>query len=144
MPEREVPNIRVFTAGDIEKILEIEKGAFPKSNYPKAVLLHYANHDAFIFAVLETRQDIVGYIIFERGGHIISTAVLPGHRRKGFGKMLFTYAHRQTHNNLWLEVRSKNRGAISFYIKMGMKIVGKTQNYYGDDDALIMRAPMIT
>jgi len=40
---------------------------------------------------------------------------------------------------LWLEVRSRNRGAIEFYKRLGMKIVGKIPKYYRGDDALIMR-----
>ena len=39
---------------------------------------------------------------------------------------------------LWLEVRSKNSGAIAFYTSLGMKITGKIPDYYKSDDALIM------
>ena len=91
------------------------------------------------FIVVESNRDIVGYIIFDSTGHIHSTVVKPSYRRQGFGKMLFMHALTCTKKRLWLEVRSKNRGAIDFYQSLGMKIVGKITNYYGDDDALIMR-----
>ena len=39
---------------------------------------------------------------------------------------------------LWLEVRSKNDTAIKFYENLGMKKIGISRNYYGDDDALIL------
>jgi ribosomal protein S18 acetylase RimI-like enzyme len=71
-------------------------------------------------------------------GHIHSTAVKTEYRKKGFGKRLFGHALRRVERNLWLEVRSKNRAAIAFYKKMGMKIVDINTDYYGDDDALIM------
>jgi ribosomal protein S18 acetylase RimI-like enzyme len=52
--------------------------------------------------------------------------------------MLFLHALESSKERLWLEVRSRNRGAIAFYKSMGMEIAGKVDNYYGDDDALIM------
>jgi ribosomal protein S18 acetylase RimI-like enzyme len=64
--------------------------------------------------------------------------VKPVHRRKGFGKMLFLRALESAKKRVWLEVRSKNGGAIAFYNSMGMKIRERVTNYYGDDDALIM------
>jgi len=39
---------------------------------------------------------------------------------------------------LWLEVRSRNTAAIAFYRRMGMEIDGRIQDYYEDDDALMM------
>ena len=88
--------------------------------------------------VIETCDDIAGYIIFDTDGHIHSAAVKPVYRRKGLGRMLFLHALESTKKRLWLEVRSKNRGAIAFYKKMGMKIKGRITDYYGNDDALIM------
>ena len=80
----------------------------------------------------------MGYIIFDLSGHVLSTAVKPSYRRKGFGKMLAMHALKSVPEKLWLEVRSKNIAAIKFYKKLGMKIIGKTSNYYESDDALIM------
>jgi len=130
--------IRTFKREDIDKILEIEAQAFPKTAYSKETLLAYAERLPDTFFVLETSQDIAGYIIFDWGGHVHSMAVKPIHRRRGFGSMLFRHALKRIHKGLWLEVRSKNLPAIGFYKKLGMRIVGKTPNYYGDDDALIM------
>jgi ribosomal-protein-alanine N-acetyltransferase len=87
---------------------------------------------------VETGNVIAGYIIFDVSGHIHSTAVRTEYRKKGFGEKLFTHALMRVEKNLWLEVRSKNRAAIAFYKKMGMKIIGINTDYYGDDDALIM------
>ena len=138
MAEKGPPKIRKFKREDIHKILEIEEEAFPKTAYPKETFLYYAERVPDNFMILESGDDIAGYIIFDMDGHIHSTAVKPVHRRKGFGKMLFLHALVSAKKRLWLEVRSKNRGAIAFYKRMGMKITGKVTNYYGDDDALIM------
>jgi ribosomal-protein-alanine N-acetyltransferase len=134
------PKIRKFEAEDINKILEIEKQAFPKTVFSKGMFLNYAYNLPDTFIVVEYNKEIVGYIIFDLTGHIHSTVVKQSYRRKGFGKMLFMYASSRAKKGLWLEVRSRNRGAIEFYKKLGMKIVGKVPKYYKNDDALIMRS----
>jgi ribosomal-protein-alanine N-acetyltransferase len=138
MAEEGPPNIRGFRREDIHKILEIEGEAFPKTAYPKETFLYYAKRVPDHFTILESGDDMAGYIIFDQDGHIHSMAVKPVHRRKGFGKMLFLHAKESSKKRLWLEVRSRNKGAIAFYESMGMELAGQVENYYGDDDALIM------
>ena len=138
MAEKALPGIRKFKTEDIKKILEIEGQSFPKTAYSKEIFLHYAKILSDGFIVVETGDDIAGYIIFDMDGHIISTAVKSPYRRKGHGKMLFTHALEVVGKRLWLEVRSKNSVAIEFYKRLGMNIVGRIPNYYGNDDALIM------
>ena len=138
MAEEDDPKIRKFRPDDMHEILAIEQEAFPKTAYNKETFLYYANRVPDHFMILEAGHDMAGYIIFDMDGHIHSTAVKPVHRRKGFGKMLFLHALKSAKKRLWLEVRSKNSGAIAFYKSMGMEITKKVMNYYGDDDALIM------
>jgi [ribosomal protein S18]-alanine N-acetyltransferase len=130
--------IRAFSIEDLKQILEIEREAFPKIGYPKEVILNYAKRLPDGFIVVETLEQIVGYMIFDQTGHVYSAAVRPSHRRKGFGRKLFLHASEQSYGKLWLEVRSKNTGAIGFYQRIGMRIVGRVQGYYHGDDALIM------
>jgi ribosomal protein S18 acetylase RimI-like enzyme len=137
MPE-DYPFIRKFESGDIGEILLIEKQAFPKTAYSRELLLHYAAHYPETFVVMETGSGIAGYIIFDKSGHIHSTAVKPLHRRRGFGTMLFRYALTHTDQKAWLEVRSRNTGAIEFYKSMGMRVSERVPRYYGKDDALVM------
>lgn len=138
MAEEALAKIREFKIRDINKILEIEEQAFPKTGYTKETFLNYAKSLPDNFIVLEADKDIIGYIIFDMSGHIHSTAVKTKYRRKGFAKMLFVHALKSVKQRLWLEVRSKNTGAIKFYKKLGMNITGKIPNYYGSDDALTM------
>jgi ribosomal-protein-alanine N-acetyltransferase len=138
MAEKPLAAIRRFKREDINKILEIEQQAFPKTPYSKGTFLSYAKSLPDSFLVLETGTDIAGYIIFDRGGHIHSTAVKPAYRRKGFGTMLFMHAVSCAQKRPWLEVRLKNDSAVEFYQSVGMKIIGRIPNYYRNDDALIM------
>ena len=130
--------IRSFSLEDLKQILEIEREAFPKTGYPKDVILNYAKRLPDGFIVVETGEQIAGYMIFDQTGHVYSAAVRPSHRRKGFGRKLFLHASEQSYGKLWLEVRSKNTGAIGFYQRIGMRIVGRVEGYYQGDDALIM------
>ena len=130
--------IRPFSIEDLKQILEIEREAFPKTGYPKEVILSYAKRLPDGFIVVEAAKQVVGYMIFDQTGHVYSAAVRPSHRRKGFGRRLFLHASEQSYGKLWVEVRSKNTGAIGFYQHIGMRIVGRVQGYYRGDDALIM------
>lgn len=130
--------IRTFNIEDINKTLDIEKQAFPKTAYPKEAFLSYADRFPDRFVVIECDEDILGYMIFDTDGHIHSMAVKPAHRRQGLGTMLFMHAARCAEKRLWLEVRSRNTAAIAFYRRMGMEIDGRIQDYYEDDDALMM------
>jgi ribosomal-protein-alanine N-acetyltransferase len=138
MNRQAFPKIRTFRKEDLPQIMDIENHAFPKTAYPKEFLLQYARRLADGFVVLEKGRDILGYIIFDQAGHVYSTAVKVSQRRRGFGTLLFAHASQHAGERLWLEVRSKNTGAIAFYRKMGMKVVGRIPEYYADDDALIM------
>jgi ribosomal-protein-alanine N-acetyltransferase len=138
MPKRNTVRIRGFKRGDIHAILEIEAQAFPKSAYTKGTFLRYARAFPDGFLVLETNEDIAGYIIIDPDGHIHSTAVKTAFRRKGFGTKLFTRAVAGAQKRPWLEVRSRNSGALAFYKTMGMHLLGKIPGYYGNDDALIL------
>ena len=138
MAQKALAKIRKFKVGDINKILEIEEQAFPKTAYSRETMLHYANSFRDNFVVIEAGSEILGYIIFDMSGHVHSTAVKSAYRRKGFGRMLFMHALRYTKKRLWLEVRSKNSVAIRFYKGLGMETAGRIPNYYGTDDAVIM------
>lgn len=41
-------------------------------------------------------------------------------------------------NNITLEVRNSNKGAIEFYNKNSFKMVAKRDRYYGDEDGILM------
>jgi ribosomal-protein-alanine N-acetyltransferase len=87
----------------------------------------------------QKEEEILGYIIFSKDGHIISIAVHPRHRKKKIGTRLLERALKTPHSKkVWAEVRRSNQGAQTFYLKMGFQTIGMVPNYYGNEDALIM------
>ena len=130
--------VRKFRSEDLDKVLEIEAQAFPKTVYPEEIFLAYARALPKGFIVAELEGDIAGYLIFDPNGHVHSTAVKSACRRRGLGRALFRHASSHAEKRLWLEVRSKNEEAIRFYQGLGMRVIGKVPGYYGSDDALLM------
>jgi len=138
--------IRPFSLPDLESILQIENQAFPKSPYDWITFLnlHTLYPETFLVYASTTHgqkeEKILGYIIFSQDGHIISIAVHPHHRRKGIGRELLLRAMKTSHlKKAWAEVRRGNQGAQAFYSKMGFQMTGLVPNYYGNEDALIVR-----
>jgi ribosomal-protein-alanine N-acetyltransferase len=138
--------IRPFSLSDLESILQIENQSFPKSPYDWTTFLtlHTLYPETFLVYVGtnpgQKGEKILGYIVFSQDGHIISIAVRPHHRRKGIGRELLQRAMKTPPlKKVWAEVRRGNQGAQSFYSKLGFQVTGLVPNYYGNEDALIVR-----
>jgi ribosomal-protein-alanine N-acetyltransferase len=139
--------IRPFSFSDLDSILQIESQSFPKSPYDWTTFLnlHRLYPDTFLVYVNTNNrggveEEVLGYLIFVKDGHIISIAVHPRHRRKGIGRKLLQRAmETPQRNRIWAEVRRSNHGAQAFYSKMGFQITGLIPNYYGNEDALIIQ-----
>lgn len=72
--------------------------------------------------------------------HVMTIAVLPEYRRRGYARALIEAAYslypevRRVH----LEVRPTNDGARALYEALGFTVTGVRRHYYGDEDALLM------
>lgn len=153
--------IRNAEMNDIPSIVHINRTCLPE-NYPvyffEDLLKRY--NKAFFVATTEDDQ-VVGYVMpriewkpgffrkfIIKSLHIVSIAVLPGHRRKGLGYVLMAYSMnagvkeygcRET----YLEVRVSNEPAINLYKKLGYEIIRVLAHYYLDgEDAYLMARPL--
>jgi len=138
--------IRPFSPLDLDSILQIESRSFPKSPYDWITFLnlHTLYPETFLVYASTNHgqkgEKILGYIVFSQDGHILSIAVHPHHRRKGVGRELLQRAMKTSPlKKVWAEVRRGNRGAQTFYSKMGFQMTGWVPNYYGNEDALIVQ-----
>jgi ribosomal-protein-alanine N-acetyltransferase len=65
------------------------------------------------------------------------------HRKKGIASKLMDKMLEEKVNNITLEVRTTNEGAINLYKKYNFKIVSTRKNYYGNEDAYLMIREMM-
>jgi len=136
-------NIRPVKQDDIAEISLLEEASF-NDPYPSYFLSELARDNPDTFLVLTLNNEIIGYGIvdhWEDNDHLISIAVRPDSRRKGFGEILLVALEKRLSRDrpLRLEVRQGNLAAIQLYSKRGFTKTGVAEGYYGDgEDAIIM------
>jgi len=148
--------LRRCELSDIIPVMEINLRTLPEhySDYFYESLLEELPE---AFVVAEISGKIVGYIMckmehgfsnfkklgFVKKGHVVSIAVINGHRSKGFGSALVNESIngvkiRQC-SELYLEVRCSNNDAVKLYEKLGFSIIQRLKAYYRDgEDAYVM------
>jgi ribosomal-protein-alanine N-acetyltransferase len=137
-------HIRLAKSTDLHEINIIEDDSFP-APYPPALLERLLQQypDTFLVAADGSRK-LAGYCVFALEGklvHLISIAVLPGHRRNGVGSALLQnlimFSKRHDVKELWLEVNLGNKEAIRLYEKFGFARAMILENYYSDGSAAL-------
>ena len=142
--------VRPAREDDIDRIFEIETLSF-KEPYPKSLLYIYLKLTPELFFVIEKEGKVLGYIIglvrLDKLGHIISLAVDPKERRKGYGTLLLKKLLKKFKElgvrKVRLEVRVSNKAAINLYKKHGFKIAYVIKKFYlNGEDAYVMMKNM--
>ena len=148
--------LRRSELGDIIPVIEINLKTLPEhySDYFYESLLEELP-EAFIVA--EISGKIVGYIMckmehgfsnfkklgFVKKGHVVSVAVIDGHRSKGIGSVLVEEAIKGVKirecSEMYLEVRCSNNDAVRLYENLEFSITQRLKAYYRDgEDAYVM------
>jgi len=136
-------NIRKVRQEDIERVSILEQASFDDP-YPSYFLSELARDNPDTFLVLTLNNKIAGYGIIDHWDdqdHLISIAVHPDNRRKGFGEAILVELEKRASKErpLKLEVRQSNAAAIQLYLKLGFMKTGLADGYYTDgEDAIIM------
>jgi len=133
------PVVRWCVLGDIPEMLKIETKSFeyPWSTKDFEIFLRKKDH---IGLVLEYNDKLVGYMIYQclhKGFRLISLAVSPRYRKKGFAKTLVQYLTKRVANqtDLIIEAQiSDTKLEIHNFMKsLNFKATKVIKNYFGPD-----------
>jgi ribosomal-protein-alanine N-acetyltransferase len=139
--------VREMTESDLPRVLEIERASFPTPWTERMFEHQLLLDDIAINLVLVVGGGVVGYavswIAFDEI-HLLSIAVDPLVRRRGYGSRLLTEVIRLAAGTggwrVILEVRTGNAAARKFYEHRGFTVIGTRKRYYADtgEDAVVM------
>lgn len=136
--------VRSFRRSDLAEILNIERASFEEPYDEWVFESALARPNIFLVAEHEGRP--VGYVLALLEGaeaHVVSIAVAPDWRRRGFAlklfEALFEEAKRLGGRTVRLEVDAENAAAKSLYERLGFTVTGRLKRYYANGhDALVM------
>ncbi len=128
---------------DLERFNEL--GGLINSNFSKLFDLRalLASQYDVIYGYYEN-NNLIGFVHINKlyeNMDIVNIVVDDNYRQKGIGTKLINYVLGLYDDleNVLLEVNDKNKAAISLYKKSGFEVINVRKNYYGEDDALIMK-----
>ena len=129
----------------LEEVAELERLCFAEPWSKNALTYLLSDQAVGAVCLLDGRTVAYGGMTlapFE--GQITNIAVHPDHRRRGYGRAVVDRLIREARNatceQISLEVRASNQGAICLYEELGFETVGRRKNFYRSptEDALVM------
>lgn len=137
--------IRPMTAADVPSVAALEKLCF-SDPWSVSSIASELDNPLSLWLVWEEDGAAAAYLGVQRvppQADVMNVAVSPALRRRGIASALFAELERRLPeiDELFLEVRASNSGAIALYRTLGFEQVGRRPNYYLDprEDALILR-----
>lgn len=134
-----------LTDGQFRQLCVVEQVCFHGS-WTEGTLLSELNNPLNVLAAVERNGIIAGFAlgrVVVDEGELYQIGVLPEFRRQGFAQRLLAELHEKMRQRgavcCFLEVRSRNSGAIALYEKSGYSRISVRRGYYDDDDAVIYR-----
>lgn len=128
----------------VNSVLEIENSLLGETSREK-ILSTFSNENLNYYALIVDGQ-VVGFyeisIIFPEA-EIFDIAIKEEFQGKGFGSFLLDHiiddCKKQGVDTIFLEVNSMNNKAINLYEKFGFERYSVRKNYYGENDAILMK-----
>ena len=137
--------LRLWEEKDIPQIANIEARTFPDPWSKKDLenVLKFSFYRGFL---VEDRGQVCGYgcmMVACETAEIANIAVDLPYRGKGIAKTILNEMHLFAKElgavECLLEVRMSNAAALRLYYQFGYEPYGVRKNYYGNEDALLMR-----
>jgi ribosomal-protein-alanine N-acetyltransferase len=139
--------IRMFRAGDLKRVLGVERATFAEGRYTKAIFRELYRDCSDLFVVAVRLRRIVGYMVTcvdNAQAEIVSIGVDPKCQKMGIGTRLMDHTlgvlEKRGIERIELMVRTRNKDGVRFYRKFGFRPAGRVARYYEDGaDAFHMR-----
>lgn len=136
--------VRPIRPSDLRAVMEITRRSLPRP-WSEAVWREELASPFGLYLVLEEDGAVSGHIgvkLISDEMHVMTIAVRPERRRRGFARALVEAALADPASagarRVYLEVRPSNTGARALYGSLGFVETGVRPGYYGDEDALLM------
>jgi ribosomal-protein-alanine N-acetyltransferase len=148
MPAKKSPvQIRMFRAGDLKRVLAVERATFAEGPYTKATFRELYRDCGGLFFVAVRLRRIVGYMVTcvdNAQAEIVSIGVDPKCQKMGIGTRLMEHTlaalEKRGIRRMELMVRTTNEDGVRFYRKFGFRSAGRVSRYYENGgDAFHMR-----
>ncbi len=113
-----------------------------KNDFDKLYDISILDNPCNKILLYEFNNKIIGFLQFNKildDCEIVNLFIDVNYRNNGFAKELITFALKDFHGFVYLDVNVNNLCAINLYKKCGFYIFDKREKYYNDEDALIMR-----
>lgn len=134
---------------DLPAVMETDRRSFPTPWSEEIWRQELTGHFG-LYLVLEEGDNLSGHIglkLISGEAHVVTLAVRPERRRRGFARALIEAALGDPVSAgaryLHLEVRPSNVAARVLYRSLGFDETGVRPRYYGDEDALLMTLDLI-
>ena len=139
--------IRMFRAGDLKRILSLERATFAEGPYTKAMFRELYRDCGGLFFIAVRLRRLVGYMVTcvdKAEAEIVSIGVDPKCQKMGIGTRLMerTLAalEKRGIQRIELMVRTTNKDGMRFYRRFGFRSLVRVARYYEDrGDAVHMR-----
>lgn len=152
--------IREFRPTDLDAVVRINKVCLPE-NYSPSFFMEHHYENPRVFVVAEVGGEVIGYSMcriefgvsnlktaFARKGHVISIAVMEGHRGQGIGLALMEASIQRVKaegaSEMYLEVRVSNNPAVELYKKLGFSATRVSEGYYRDGESAYIMTKDLT
>src|SRR5512135_3101311 len=146
------PRLRRMVPADVRAVMAIERASFSSGWPSTAFERELSQNEMARYVVLEDEGELVGFAglwLMLDEAHVVTVAVLPEHRGKGFGRLLvhglLGVARESEMSVATLECRVSNTAARALYGRYGFYEVGVRKKYYSDnqEDAVIMTTELL-
>lgn len=141
MEDFKVSKMTSFEARDV---YEIESTLIAETSYEK--ILSAIESETLDYYVLKNGDNVVGFYevsIVSPEAELFDIAIKSKFQGKGLSKILmehlFSVCRAKKVDTVFLEVNSINTKAINLYNKFGFQPYSIRKNYYGENDAVLMK-----